>query len=109
MIPAATRCIFGHLSFDFHIGDLAMDEKRINIEINVPAIALTACIWAPGSITMQELRAALVSQLRLDPSYRVLEVESDGARSVLNGAEVLKDVIARSKEFKFYLKPETAP
>ncbi len=85
-----------------------MDDKRINIEINVPAISLTACIWAPESITMQELRQALVSQLRLDNSYRVLEVESDGVRSVLNGAETLQDLLAKSKDAKFYLYPEAA-
>ncbi len=86
---------------------LTMEEKQVNIEINVPAIALTACIWAPASITMRELAEALQSQLRLDQSYRVLEIEADGTRTVLSGAEVLKDLPSRGKDLKFYLQPET--
>ncbi len=84
-----------------------MEEKQVNIEINVPVIALTACIWAPDSITMGELAEALAGNLRLDQSYRVLEVEMGGARTILNGDESLKDLLARAKAPKFFLQPET--
>ncbi len=84
-----------------------MEENQVNIEISVPAIALTACIWAPDSITMRELAEALAGNFRLDKSYRVLEVEAGGARTILNGNESLKDLLARAKEPKFFLRSET--
>ncbi len=83
-----------------------MLDSRVNIEINIPNISMTTCIWAPASITMQELRDALVSQLRLDPSYRNLSIEANGARSTLNGQEVLSDLLASSKDARFYLEPD---
>ncbi len=81
-----------------------MSEKQVNIEINIPAIEMTTCIWAPGEITMQELRDALVSQLRLDPSYRTLWLEANGTRSELSGQEVLSDLLAGTNDAKFYLE-----
>ncbi len=84
----------------------ATSDQRVNIEIHIPDISMTTCIWAPASITMQELRDALVNQLHLDPSYRALSIESNGARSTLSGQEVLSDLLAASKDAHFYLEPE---
>ncbi len=81
-----------------------MSSSRLNIEINIPAIEMTTCIWAPAEITTQELRDALVSQLRLDPSYRALWLEANGTRSELSGQEVLSDLLAGANDAKFYLE-----
>ncbi len=67
--------------------------KRLNVEINIPGIQMSTCIWAPAGITMRELREALVSQLRLDPSYRQLVLERDGEQQRVSDDQLLEQVL----------------
>ncbi len=84
-------------------------DDRANVEIHVEDLDMTTCIRAPASITMGELARALVSQLRLDGRYRVLELDFNGSRVPLGGDEALHELLARSGEVRLFLmKDEVA-